>query len=80
MHRRSFESLSRYAQVDTDGNDCDMIAEILRRGYSPKIIHMEIAPNFPPPLVFNWHQASARRSCCNRRSLSAGVVALLAHA
>jgi hypothetical protein len=79
-HHRSFESLSRYVQVDTDGNDCDMIAEILRRGYSPKIIHMEIAANFPPPLMFNWHQASARWICCNRSSLSSGVVALIVHA
>ncbi len=80
MHRRSFEPLSRRVQVDTDGNDCDMIAEILRCGYLPKIIHMEIAPNFPPPLLFNWHQASAGCGCCSRRSLSAGLVALLAHA
>jgi hypothetical protein len=61
MYLRPLESLSRcmFIQVDTDGNDCDMIAEILRRGYSPKIIHMEVALNFPPPLLFNWHQAIA---------------------
>ncbi len=51
-------------QVDTDGNDCDMIAEVLRRGYSPKIIHMEIATNFPPPLMFNWHKAKQNCTCC----------------
>ena len=49
--------------IDTDGNDCDIIAHALRQGFLPKIIHLEIAPNFPPPLTFNWHQAGLPCHC-----------------
>jgi hypothetical protein len=42
-----------FLKVDIDGYDAPVLLEILKAGYRPKVIQLEVQPEFPPPLEFS---------------------------
>lgn len=41
-----------YFKNDIDSYDCTIVATVLRAGYRPKVIHMEVNPEIPYPVAF----------------------------
>lgn len=39
-------------KVDIDGFDCAVVSEVLGAGFSPRVIAVEVNPDFPPPLLW----------------------------
>jgi hypothetical protein len=39
-------------KIDIDGYDLSIVETILKAGYTPKIIQVEVNPDFPPPIEF----------------------------
>lgn len=41
-----------FLKLDIDGYDGPVLLEILRAGFRPKVIQLEVQPEFPPPIEF----------------------------
>lgn len=42
-----------YLKIDIDGMDADVLAALLRGGYRPGALQVEVNPEIPPPYAFN---------------------------
>jgi len=44
-----------FLKIDVDSYDCEFLSEILKAGFRPKAIAIELAPAMPPPLKYMLH-------------------------
>lgn len=51
-----------YFKVDIDSYDCAIVATVLRGGYKPKVIHMEVNAEIPYPISFGVNYSPKYRS------------------
>jgi len=51
-----------YFKNDIDSYDCTIVATVLRAGYRPKVIHMEVNPEIPYPISFGVNYSPKYKS------------------
>lgn len=51
-----------YFKNDIDSYDCTVTATVLRAGYRPKVIHMEVNPEIPYPVIFGVNYSPKYKS------------------
>jgi hypothetical protein len=51
-----------YFKNDIDSYDCTIVATVLRAGYRPKVLHMEVNPEIPFPIAFGVNYSPKYKS------------------